>query len=166
MDDALAESLLARAAAPDPLDSVEAVYSLVAGGMAPEPIAAAIGRPLSDLEDAVALARSRRPAMERREDRVAWELHRAVVDHLRTEPGRVKAAAARHIARMREVRRSSLAEGWIDEWEALLSGPERPLVERMLATDERSTDMRQMGPFIGVLSQDERLIAIRKANWR
>jgi hypothetical protein len=142
------------------------VYSLAATGMTTDAVAGSLGWTQSDVVAAVSLARSRRPTMERREDRVAWELHRAVVDHLRAERGRVLALAARNIARLRETRRSPLAEGWVDEWEALLAGPDGPLVERMLGTDERSVDMRQIGPFAGVLTQDERLIAIRKASWR
>ncbi|WP_212746908.1 helix-turn-helix domain-containing protein [Sinomonas gamaensis] len=107
----------------------------------------------------------RRP-LERREERVSWELHRAVADKLLRDPNPILAIARENIARMNEQPRSPYAQGWVDEWERLVAGPVPKLIARMLDSDERAIDLRQMGPFAGVLTQEERLAAIHRASGR
>jgi len=51
----------------------------------------------------------------------------------------------------------------VRDWSALLAGPVENLIEVMLRPDERSIDLRQMTPFAGVLTDEERLLAIHKA---
>ena len=55
------------------------------------------------------------------------------------------------------------AVGWLDEWQALLDGPPEQLVDVFLGGDEHSVDLRQVSPFAGALSDEERLAAIRRA---
>lgn len=101
--------------------------------------------------------------LERREDRVAFELHRAVAKRLIDAPEAVKAAIPVGVNRIRPNVRGPLAEGWLDEWLALSVGSTGDLVDVLIGTDEHSIEMRQNSPFLGVLSQDERLEAIARA---
>ncbi|WP_229382357.1 hypothetical protein [Microbacterium schleiferi] len=56
-----------------------------------------------------------------------------------------------------------MAQQWLDEWERMLAAPTGELIEFMLATGERADDLRQMTPFAGVLSEDERREIVRRA---
>lgn len=102
--------------------------------------------------------------LERREERVALELHRAVARKLVGDPETVLRVVPGNIDRLRGQVRGHSAESWLDEWAELarnrsLGG----LVDVMLGTDQRSIDMRQTSPFLGVLTQPERLAAIELA---
>ena len=144
----------------------EAIFGAACEGMTVREIAASLSCSPAVVQHALTQARRRRPGFVRREDRVAWELHKAVALRLLEDPEPVLAAARRNIARLRTERRGAYAEGWVDEWEALIDGDTQRLAERMLAADERAIDMRQIGPFAGVLDEEERLVAIRKASPR
>ncbi|MEH0110734.1 hypothetical protein V6N00_13570 [Tersicoccus sp. MR15.9] len=141
----------------------EAIFALHAGGLSIRRVAERLGISNKVVQDAIAMARRRRPQLDRREDRVAWELHRAVADQLRADPAHVVKTARRNLERMRDRPRSQIAQSWLDEWDQLLNASEPEIRARMLATDERATDLRQMSPFAGALSQDQRTIAILKA---
>lgn len=95
--------------------------------------------------------------------RVSRELHRAVARKLRSNPDDIRSLALDNIARMRLNARGALSQGWLDEWERMLDGPTGELIEFMLATGERADDLRQMTPFAGVLSEDERRDVVRRA---
>lgn len=103
--------------------------------------------------------------MERREDRVIYELHRAVAQKILDAPEEVRATARHNLGRMRLRPRNPYAESWLDEWSALIDGPVESLIETMLRADERANDLRQMTPFAGVLTDDERQQAINKASF-
>lgn len=141
----------------------EAILGLHTEGLSVRVIARMLGCSAGVVQDAIERARSRRPPMSRREHRVSWELHRAVADRIRRDPGPVLSIARRNIARMNEQRRDEYAQSWVDEWERLVSGSVPALIKRMLDTDERASDLRQMTPFAGALTQDERVVAIHKA---
>lgn len=102
--------------------------------------------------------------LARREDRVAWQLHLAVAVKLLSNPAPVLARVPANLARQRKHVRGPGAHAWLDEWEALTSGPLDSLIALMLDTSAHSIDMRQVGPFIGVLTDAERLEAIARAN--
>ena len=106
--------------------------------------------------------RARAP-FERREDRVTFELHRAIAGQLLDDPQRVKSVMPGNVARMRSHVRGPLAAGWLDRWEGLSRASVGQLIDAMLATDELGMEMRQNSPFLGVLTQDERLRAIERA---
>ena len=82
---------------------------------------------------------------------------------LLSEPAPVLALVPANIARQRKHVRGPGAHAWLDEWEALRSGPLEPLIALMLDTSAHSIDMRQVGPFIGVLTDAERREAIARA---
>lgn len=141
----------------------EALFALAAEGMSMRRIADATGVSLSVVQRLLEKAKASRPALERREERVSYELHRAVAEKVIEDPQQVLSQARSNLQKMLARTRGAHAAGWIHEWEALVSGDIPHLVEVMLRPDERSIDLRQMSPFAGVLTQEERLVAIHKA---
>ncbi|WP_437773495.1 hypothetical protein [Arthrobacter sp. KNU40] len=141
----------------------EAVFSLWVEGMTVRGIAKATAVSPSVSQRLLEKARAGRPVFERREERVSYELHRAVAEKLRVDPQTVRSKAKVNLARLATRSQGSFAEGWVSEWSALLAGPVENLIEVMLRPDERSIDLRQMTPFAGVLTDEERLLAIHKA---
>ncbi|WP_052206991.1 hypothetical protein [Sinomonas humi] len=141
----------------------EAMFGLQAEGLSIRDIAKRLGCSPKVVQDSIEKAKRRRPPMERREQRVSWELHRAIADRLRQDPAPILEVARRNIDRMKDRRRDEYARGWVEEWERLVEGDVSALIDRMLGTDERAIDLRQMTPFAGALSQAARLVAIHKA---
>lgn len=142
----------------------EAIFGLHVSGASVRAIASQLGCSPAVVQNAIRQARNSRPHMERRETRVAYELHRVVANRLDVEPQPVLERGRRNLDRMRLQRRDSLSIQWIDEWRRLLDGSIVDLKTAMLDIGHHADDMRQMSPFAGVLSQDERLLAIRKAS--
>jgi transcriptional regulator with XRE-family HTH domain len=103
--------------------------------------------------------------LTRREERTSWHLHRAVAAKLYTtkERERVLRTARANLALLRRNVRGPQAHAWLDRWQEALDGPVVDLMTLMLATTPEGVDMRQVSPFAGALSQDERLAAIRRA---
>lgn len=99
----------------------------------------------------------------RREERVAYELHRAVAKKLIDHPDAIRKLIKPNVARIRTKVQGSLVHGWLDRWEELADAPIGELLEAMLAVDELSIEMRQNSPFMGALTQEERLEAISHA---
>ena len=102
--------------------------------------------------------------LDRLEQRLGLELHRAVASRLVQHPDQVLDHARTRIAPLREQVRGDLAVSWVDEWEQNIA--ERrigALVDRMLGTDQRSIDMRQVSPWTGLLGADERLEVLSRA---
>ncbi len=64
---------------------------------------------------------------------------------------------------MRQRKRNPIAENWLDKWEELLEASTDELARAMLAEGEQAKELRQFSPFAGALTEEERLIAIRKA---
>lgn len=142
----------------------EAVFALWAEGMPVRKIADVIGVSPSVSQRLLEKARESRPRLQRREERVSYELHRAVAEKVREDPQSVLSKARTNLQRMASRTRDAYAQGWVAEWNTLVnSGDINRLVEGMLRPDERGIDLRQMTPFAGVLSQEERLVAIHKA---
>lgn len=103
---------------------------------------------------------------ERREDRVTYELHRAVAKKLVDDPERVLEVVPANIAMLRQQVRGDLAQRWLDQWEAASIGAVWELIRLMLGEDSNSKDLRQTSPFAGVLTQQERVVAIARASGR
>jgi transcriptional regulator with XRE-family HTH domain len=101
---------------------------------------------------------------QRREQRVSYELHREIAKRLIDSPDEVLSAVGPNIERMRQVVRGPRAHEWLDEWQRLAKGDLGTLIGVMLGTDQHSIDLRQNSPFAGVLSRDERIDAIERAN--
>jgi hypothetical protein len=104
---------------------------------------------------------------QRPEERVQLELHRALLAKLVTAGlSEVRPLALANLARAREVVRGRQAKSWLDEWQDILANSPERLVEVLLGTDEHSIDLRQVSPFAGTLSEEERMAAIRRARSR
>lgn len=102
-------------------------------------------------------------ADDRVENRVQLELHRTLLGKLLIGFGPAREVARRNLSRMRTSVRGAQAQRWLDEWAELIEHPDSRLVDVFLGDDEHSIDLRQVSPFAGVLTQDERLAAIERA---
>jgi hypothetical protein len=91
-----------------------------------------------------------------REERRSLALHRAIVAKLAADPDGVLAKARRNHAVMRRANEDGSAEPWLAEWGRLLRGPISPVVEVLVSTSQRARDLRQVTPFAGVISDEER----------
>ncbi len=100
------------------------------------------------------------PALPRAERR-SLALHGRVLDHLLRDPDGVRARARRNLVVIR--RANPEAAPWLDEWERLVNGPLHELGAMLISTDDHACALRQSSPFAGVLSQEERLVALRGA---
>lgn len=145
---------------PDP----ETVFGLYAGGLSVDAISAKTGLSTSAVQDAIQDARTARPQIERRENRVTHELHRALVAKLTKDPGPVIECGLQNVERMLTRPRDPVSRRWVERWGELLAGPLDTMTELMLAPGHDAEDMRQMSPFVGALTEPERLLAIRKAS--
>jgi hypothetical protein len=103
--------------------------------------------------------------LERREDRVTLELHRAVAAKLVWKSSDVMSVVDANLEQLRARVRGTSALSDIAEWARLAKGKRTgALIDRMLGSDPRSISMRQTSPFMGVLSNEERLAAIARAS--
>lgn len=141
----------------------EALFALWAEGRSMRQIAEDTGVSLAVVQRLLEKAKTSRPPLERREERVQYELHRAVAEKVVEDPRPVLDKAMDNLRKMLNRHRDAYSAGWVHEWESLVSGDVKTLVEGMLRPDVRGIDLRQMTPFAGVLTQDERLVAIHKA---
>lgn len=91
-----------------------------------------------------------------RAERRSLALHRAIMAKLAADPGGVLVKARRNLVVMRRANQDGSAEPWLAEWGRLLRGPIASLVEVLVSTSQRARDLRQVTPFAGVLSDEER----------
>jgi transcriptional regulator with XRE-family HTH domain len=110
-----------------------------------------------------ASAPSHRAPYARREDRVTYEIHRAIAKKLIDDPDAVTAIALSNIAALHEHVRGDLAHEWVEQWRDLLQGPVGTIIDVMLGHDNLAKELRQNSPFTGVLTQAERAEAIQRA---
>jgi transcriptional regulator with XRE-family HTH domain len=101
---------------------------------------------------------------DRREERVTFELHRALASKLSSDPQAVLALVPNNLARLRARLTSPIGRQWVDRWAELLDSPVDVLIAGMLADTPEGRELRQNSPFAGALTQDERLAAIERAN--
>ena len=102
-----------------------------------------------------------RPAQ--RESRVLWELHQAVSRRLAADAAPVMAVIPRNLARSRHQVTGSVAQQWLDEWEAAYRDGPQALIALCAAPGDHGDSLRQVSPFAGALPNAERLAAIRRA---
>lgn len=101
--------------------------------------------------------------LERREQRLGLELHRAVARRLVDNPERVLESAAGNIHSIRAQVQGG-AKAWIDRWEDLIARRHiGQLVDIMLGTTQADIDMRSVSPFVGLLQPEERIDVLRRA---
>ena len=95
-----------------------------------------------------------------REDRRSLCLHRAIADKLLREPDPTLERAHRNLDRMRSQHPG--AESLLEEWDRVLRLPLEEIVEVMADPRMRARDLRQVTPFAGVLTADERARVYRR----
>jgi hypothetical protein len=101
----------------------------------------------------------------RHKDAIQLALHAAVIAKLKTDPLIPYAEIAeRKIDRMRSVVCGSSMGRRLDTWVELISGPFERVESASLADDESGRELRALNPFTGVLTQEERLAALRSAD--
>lgn len=102
--------------------------------------------------------------LERREDRVALELHRAIAKKLIDDHEGILATVPANLRRLEQRVQGDAMHLVLQRWEQLTSSQTLgPLIDAMLGDSSLSRTMRQTSPFAGVLSEAERLEAIHKA---
>lgn len=91
-----------------------------------------------------------------REDARSLALHRVIATRLLADPNAVIAKARQNLRRMRHANSDGSADRWFDQWERLLAGPISGIVAVLVSHDQEARDLRQVTPFAGVLSDNER----------
>ncbi|ADG73703.1 DNA binding domain protein, excisionase family [Cellulomonas flavigena DSM 20109] len=71
--------------------------------------------------------------------------------------------ARQNLARMRERHTRGRPAQWLREWQELLDGPLDALLAALTSPSQRSRELRQNSPFAGVLTDAERMAALRAA---
>lgn len=91
-----------------------------------------------------------------REDQRSLAFHRLVAKRLLEDPGAVRTKALHNIDVMEAAHSDGSAAPYFTDWRALLDGPESTLIEVLLSTSDRARALRQVTPFAGVLTDEER----------
>jgi transcriptional regulator with XRE-family HTH domain len=97
-----------------------------------------------------------------REDRRSLALHRVIAARFAGDPRAVSRKAVRNLKVMRRADDGSAAP-WLDEWERLLRGSMSAVIEVLVSHEQHARDLRQVTPFAGVLSDEERRAIYRTA---
>jgi hypothetical protein len=79
-----------------------------------------------------------------------------IAEKVRSDPDRLLALGRRRLAQMRTRSDARRARPWLDEWNARLAAGPAAVVEILTDPGEHGHDMRQMAPFAGALSNEER----------
>lgn len=141
---------LARVAdvSPATIDRIE--HGRVSPTRSVDQILASLGYRLS-----VQAVRVDQPALTR-EDRRSLAFHRLIAQRLLHDPEAVRAKARQNLGVMRQANDDGSADRYFDRWGALIEGPEAELVSVLLDPGASARDLRQVTPFAGVLTPDER----------
>lgn len=94
-----------------------------------------------------------------REERRSLLLHRAIARRLKQDPERVLKQARRALRRMRARNPQSPL---LSEWRVLLARPVAALLPLLTDPDPWARELRQVTPFAGVLSANERAAVYRQ----
>ena len=86
----------------------------------------------------------------------------AVAGKLVQDPGLVD-VARQNLERMRDRHTRGRPAQWLRQWQELLDGPLDQLLMALTSPSQRSRELRQNSPFAGVLTDAERLAALRTA---
>lgn len=87
--------------------------------------------------------------------------HRAVAEALKRDPEQVRERAGRHLDRLQQLHPH--AAGLLEQWETWLGYPTDELIAKMLDPAPPAREMRQVSPFVGVLSPEDRVRVLRRA---
>jgi transcriptional regulator with XRE-family HTH domain len=109
----------------------------------------------------------RRPVIPEltRSERRSWQLHRRLSTHLnRTSLDEWLPTIERNLSRLRDRVTGQPHERNLDRWQDLIERGDVPGLHRVLTgLDRHSIEMREVSPMSGLLSQEERSQALRKA---
>jgi hypothetical protein len=95
----------------------------------------------------------------------SWELHQIIAQRLRADPGPVMARIAPSIAKTRP-NATGGALAWFDEWDqARQDGPDA-VIRLCELPGDHGDDLRKVGPFLGVLTPEDRALALARAQAR
>jgi len=102
-------------------------------------------------------------------DRRKLALHRLVVEHIIADPVNTREIGLNNIAKLKsQYSRDGWGTNglqWVEDWERLLNADNQDLLLQLcLSESQYACDMRQVSPFTGVLSNQERYQAIREAH--
>jgi hypothetical protein len=102
------------------------------------------------------------PVLTRSEER-SWRLHRQLSILLTQQSLKEwRSKIERNLSRLRSDVQGEPHTGNLDEWEGLLSSRDLPDLHRVLTgLDRHSIEMREVSPFGGLLSEEERLQVLR-----
>ncbi len=100
-----------------------------------------------------------------REAVVGLALGRLTASAVLRDPDELVAKAGRRVAAVLADDRSQRGQKlWAAEWQQVLDGPLEGVVAALIDPGERGYELRQNTPFTGVLSDEERLAAVRRAS--
>lgn len=91
-----------------------------------------------------------------REEARSLAIHRAIAARLAADPERVLRRARRNLAVMRRANDDGAADAWFTEWGRRLDGGLASVIEALVSHEQEARDLRQVTPFAGVLSDEER----------
>jgi transcriptional regulator with XRE-family HTH domain len=135
--------------------SASTVWRIEAGRMDPT---------VGTLDRLLAVARGPDPGPQTREAIVSLALGRLTAAEVLRSPASVLAKARRRTSAM--LARDDLPRGsrpWLMLWSQLLDGSLEQVVLALIDPSERGYELRQNTPFTGVLSEADRLAAVRQA---
>jgi len=98
--------------------------------------------------------RTRTDRLSRDERRSLW-LAYATASRIVQDPDTAVELGRTNLMKMRSTVRGT-AVRWLDEWEKLLGGPVEELLAALTSSTPRGRELRQLSPFAGLLSDDER----------
>ena len=107
------------------------------------------------------------PQLTREQEKSLW-LHRALLGPLMIDPTRVLERARENVQRwLPENRADGMTARYLAQWQEILDGGVDDVVDVLVGTDERSSELRQNTPFAGVLSDEDRrrVLASFREHW-
>ncbi len=100
-----------------------------------------------------------------REAAVSLALGRLTASAVLRDPDDLVARARARVAAVLAEERSGRGPRlWASEWQRVLDGPLEAVVAALIDPGERGYELRQNTPFTGVLADEERLVAVRRAS--
>lgn len=104
--------------------------------------------------------------LAQREEWIPLLLHKYVVDKLHLDPSFVLDIAGENLLKSAPAPERTMAHQWFTEWVNLIVTKDiEGITAICLGEMVHDADMRQVSPFTGVLTQDERERAIRDARY-
>jgi hypothetical protein len=94
-------------------------------------------------------------------DRFAWLIHRAVLDELLAAPEAVRDRAGARLAEQRERDSSGHEAALWAAWSTLLDGPIDELASVLIGSDESAKLLRSTTPFVGIIGDERRAVALK-----